>query len=329
MSTDLIIKEITYEASLKWWGLLANNNIHISTRFIKRRAFYNIDNDKFYIVKINDLTISIRLTYKKGVYVATNKLILSDEEILELISITKKLIKTNGLGYEYINIHCNNDINTINNLGYLATNKYKDNCFTHNIDYTLFDNPKITRRQIRRWLPISSVRKIENPEDIDKVNELFKNWLYTKNLDGENADMYGNLGMSKVRNNKEDYSLIGIFIGDVLIGYRAYRNINSETLFIMLENVINHKMPYIKSIEKSIENEYYKYYGKYDNSTERLIRNNAKSLCLYLYYEYGKKYNPNIKYYNIDSTGSKDENLYNYKKNNFEIETKALKIKIL
>ena len=325
---EINIKEISYEASLKWWGLLAKNNIHLSTRFLKKRGFYNVDDDKFYIIKLNELSVGIRVTFSKGCYISTNKKILNTDEIIQIIQLSKKLMSENSVNYNTIFLCCENNPNEINDLGYVAEYREKDICFTHNIDFELFDEAKITRRQIKRWLPLTEVREIKTEEDLDKLETLFKEWLEVKKDDGENAGLWGNLALGRVKKDMDNYTIMGVFIGEAIIGYRAYRNINNETKFIMLENVISSKMLNSTKVEEYISELYKNKYGKSDNSANRLIRNNAKSLCLYLYYGYEKINSPNTIYYNIDGTGSKDKNLFEYKKSNFEIQTNVLTIKI-
>lgn len=321
------IKEVSYETSLKWWGLLAKNNIHLSSMFLKKSCFYNIDYDKFFIVKLDTVTLGIRLLEKNGMYISTNKKLLTEKEIIETISIAKKILNENNSGSRTIILCCENSPNQLYDIGYVATTREKDICFTHNIDFELFDEAKITRRQIKRWLPLSDIREIKTDKDFDKLQTLFKEWVEAKKADKEGAELWGNLALGRVKKDIDKYTLIGVFVGEALIGYRAYRNINDETTFIMLENVINYKMLSSQKIENYIKELYTNYYGKSDNSTNRLLRNNAKSLCLYLYYKYGKEKHPSIKYYNIDCTGSKG-NLFEYKKENFEIQTNVLTVKI-
>ena len=331
---DIAIQEVSYEASIKWWGLLANNNIHISSIFIKNEGFYKTDEkDKFFIIKSENISFSIRVCFSnksKSIFVVPNKLNLNKDELSLIIETSKNISKQQKFRHFCIILACSNSVDELHNLGYESDIWKSEICFTHSIKYNQFTNKRIAKHQILRWLPISEVRIIKkDTNDFKQVIKLLNEWIKTKEIDGDSADEWGNFAFNTVINDIDNFELLGVFINNTLISYRAYRKLGDKTMFIMLENVVNSKMSCIEEIISDVDKTYRNYYNISgdDTNANRMIRFNAKTLSLYLYEEYNKLYNKNIEYYNIDSTGGND-NLFIYKQRNFEIMTNVLRIKI-
>lgn len=300
------------EELIEYQGILGDMGIHIPTDFINGGLY-------------EDKTLSLMAKDNNGMYLVNffyDRIFISStckisEKVMEEI---KEVIKYNN-PYNFTNVY-------ILDGSFGGTVSVGFSSYWYNINENLERNKKWLReKHLNKIMPYTETRIINSIKD-NELNNINDEWVRIKdNVKKSKVSYIHNKIFKKIEKAPNRYTIVGVYVMDMLIGFRVYSQYGNKSDFIYVEVCIENG-----------HNTFNDIIDKVCNNTDidrklvtKIMKYHAKRLMIYCLDLWHKQNKPYIEVLNIDCVGVDVKNgdkLLEYKKTYFRNSTLCYRISI-